>query len=236
MRIGKKTYPRYTNFVLDILLDFMFPRMCVGCGRYGVDLCSDCFCDLSISEQICPECGEESEMGWTHQRCKRRWGMDGLIVVYDHQDTIVKAAVDGVKFDFNKKLIGDLLENFRFKSGEKFDCLLAVPLHFYRKNWRGFNQAKEVALVVGEKMGVYVLDCLVRTKRTKQQATLTSRLEREKNIKGVFEVNSDSRKRLKNSRVLLIDDVFTSGADMRECTKVLKKSGVEIVWGFALAH
>jgi len=218
------------------LIDFLFPRFCVGCGVYGKDLCNKCFRDLSIADQICPECGEETPMGWVHPRCRNRWGMDGLIVIYDYRDDKLKACIDGIKFDFNKEFIKSLLKSFRFETGEKFDYLVPVPLHFYRENWRGFNQAEEIALVVGKKMKVEVLNALTRKRKTKQQSLILDRKEREKNVKKAFTIRKEIGKRLKGKKILLVDDVFTSGADMRECTRVLKKAGVEMVWGLALAH
>lgn len=175
-------------------------------------------------------------MGWTHPRCKDKWGMDGVIVIYDYRDDKVKACIDGVKFDFNKHLIKDLLRNFRFETGEKFDYLVPVPLHFYRENWRGFNQAEEVAKVMGKKMKMEVLNGLKRNRRTKQQALILDREARALNVKGAFEIRKDLGKGLAGKKILLVDDVFTSGADMRECTKMLKRAGVEMVWGLALAH
>jgi len=217
-------------------VDFIFPKRCVGCGKLEVDLCNKCFRELSIADQICPECGEESPMGWTHPRCRKNLGMDGLIVIYDYQDEKVKAIIDGIKFDFNKRLIECCLKKFRFETGESFDFLVPVPLHFYRENWRGFNQAEEIAKVIGEKMKIEVSNVLKRNRKTKQQSLILDRKLREDNIKGAFEIAKGVRKLLKGKRVLLVDDVFTSGADMRECTKVLKKAGVIIVWGLALGH
>jgi competence protein ComFC len=175
-------------------------------------------------------------MGWVHPRCKSELGMDGLIVIYDYQDENIKAIIDGIKFDFNKRLIKSVLKNFRFETGVGFNYLIPVPLHFYRENWRGFNQAEEIAKVVGEKMNVPVFNVLVRKRKTKQQSLLANKKEREENIKGAFEIRKEDKKLMKGKKVLLVDDVFTSGADMRECTKILKKAGVEVVWGLALAH
>jgi ComF family protein len=222
--------------MFDLILDFLFPRYCVGCGKYGKDLCKKCFRELSIADQICPECEEESLMGWTHPRCKSKEGMDGLIVIYDYQDEKVRAAVDGIKYCFVKDLVKSLLRNFRFETGEVFDYLVPVPLHYYRENWRGFNQGEEIAKEVGKKMKLEVVNMLRRTRKTKQQALIVKREEREANVKGAFEVWDEIKEQTKGKKVLLIDDVFTSGADMRECTKVLKKAGVEMVWGLALAH
>jgi competence protein ComFC len=222
--------------MFNYLLDFLFPKRCVGCGVYGKDLCCKCFRELPIAEQICPECGRESPMGWTHVGCKKQLGMDGLIVIYDYQDKTLKAAIDGVKFDFNKDLIGGLLKNFRFETGTDFDYLVPVPLHFYRQNWRGFNQAEEIAKIVSRRTKVKITNVLERKRNTKQQSSILDRSLREKNIKGAFEVREEYKGKIKGKKILLIDDVFTSGADMRECTKMLKNAGAEVVWGLAMAH
>jgi len=175
-------------------------------------------------------------MGWTHPRCINDRGMDGLIVIYDYQDEKIKAIIDEIKFGFNRRLVSCVLKNFRFETGEKFDCLVPVPLHFYRENWRGFNQAEEMAKEIGKRMEIEVQNVLKRKKKTKQQSMILDREEREKNVRGVFEVKKEFKKLLKGKKVLLVDDVFTSGADMKECTKMLKKAGVMLVWGLALAH
>ena len=66
---------------------------------------------------------------------------------------------------------------------------------------------------------------------------MKTRRERENNIRGAFRISEKFKNsKLKKLKILLVDDVFTSGADMRECTKVLKKGGVEVVWGLALTH
>lgn len=157
-------------------------------------------------------------------------------MIYDYQDIKMRAVIDGIKFDFNKGLIKRVLKNFRFESGESFDYLVPVPLYFYRENWRGFNQAEEMANVVGKKMKIGAKGVLRRKRKTKQQSLILGRDMREKNVKGAFEVRKNFKKKLKGKKILLVDDVFTSGADMRECTKMLKKGGVGVVWGLALAH
>jgi ComF family protein len=128
------------------------------------------------------------------------------------------------------------LENFVFETGEPFDYLIPVPLFYYRENWRGFNQAEEIAVCVGGKMKVSMCKGLKRIKMTKQQALMKTKEDREKNIREAFVVANDWKGKLKGKKVLLVDDVFTSGTDMRECTKMLKKAGAKIVWGLALAH
>lgn len=223
--------------IWEKLVDFVYPKFCVGCGSWGSFLCSDCDDRLDFADQICPECGEASTMGWTHGRCKGKYSMDGLISIYEYREPIARAAIDGIKYQFNRELMEIVLKNFRFETGIIFDVLVPVPLFFYRENWRGFNQAELIAEIVGLQTMVSVESVLKRVKNTKQQALMKDKKEREWNIKGAFAINERIKtEKLKKLRILLVDDVFTSGANMRECTKVLKKAGVSMVWGLSLAH
>ena len=214
------------------LLDFVYPKLCVGCGSEGEFLCDECFDRLTNAEQICPVCGGLSDYGWTHSICRNRGSLDGLICLYSYEDETVKAAIDDLKFGFNKEIVPLMLRNFSFESGVKFDAIVPVPLYFYRENWRGFNQAQLIADKVGEGLSVKVEEWLVRRRNTKQQANLRLREERAENIKGAFEAVGD----LKGMSVLLVDDVFTSGLSLGEAAKTLKTAGVSLVWGLALAH
>lgn len=220
-------------------MGFFFPKKCVVCGELETNLCADCRSGLSYTEhQICPECGKNSPMGWTHERCKKKNGMDGLISIYDYEDEGVRKVIDGIKYDFNQEIVGDLLKDFVFEVGEKFDVIVPVPLYFYRENWRGFNQA----LLIGEAVKSQIVDVrleriLIRTRDTVQQVKMKTRETRERNIRDAFAIDRGSSIADGGiKRVLLVDDVFTSGADMRECSKILKEAGVEFVWGLALAH
>jgi len=236
--IAHCTFHIYIEYMIrEAIIDFIFPKTCVGCGVWGSFLCKGCQERLDFVEQICPMCGEESLMGWTHPKCRTRHGMDGLIAIYEYQEPVARAVVDSIKYGFNRGLMGVVLNNFTFETGVNFDFLVPVPLYFYRENWRGFNQAEELGKVIGSKLMVPVENVLARMKNTKQQALMKTREERQKNIENAFVADCRFQKSdIKGKKILLVDDVFTSGADMRECTKVLKKAGAEVVWGLALAH
>ncbi len=224
--------------IWEALIDFVFPKVCVGCGVWESFLCQDCLDRLDFVDQVCPMCGEESLMGWTHPRCKGKWGMDGLIAIYEYQEPIARAVIDGIKYGFNRELVRIILKDFRFEMGERFDMLVPVPLYFYRENWRGFNQAEEMGQVLSSQMTDIRLEkLLVRLRNTRQQVTMKTKEERERNVKGAFSIDHRFQMSdLRGKKILLMDDVFTSGADMRECTKVLKKAGVKMVWGLSLSH
>ncbi len=213
-------------------MDFVYPRLCVGCGREGSFLCERCFGELEIADQICPGCGGLSDYGWTHKICRRAERPDGLICLYAYEDEKVRKAIDELKFGFNREIVPLMLKGFSFESGIRFDAIVPIPLHFYRENWRGFNQAELIADKVGEGMSVGVEKYLVRKINTKQQASLRNREERESNMKGAFE----AIKNLGGRNILLIDDVFTSGFSMLEAGAALKRAGAGTVWGLTLAH
>lgn len=222
---------------METLIDFFLPHFCPICGKVDEILCNLCERELSGASQICPVCGEESIMGWTHEICKGKNKLEGLISLFEYGDPSVRKVIDAIKYDFNKDLIPRLFEKIRIEVGVGFDYVVPVPLHYYRYNWRGFNQAELIAQVLGSQIFVLGERLLVRKKNTVQQVKMTKRKERLLNVKGVFDISNEARKvDLKDKKVLLVDDVFTTGASMSECCKVLKNHGVKVVWGFCLAH
>jgi ComF family protein len=103
------------------------------------------------------------------------------------------------------------------------DLIVPVPLHPNRLKERGFNQSGLLAGELARKIKVPVsFDTIVRKKQTAPQTRL-SRRERLKNVKGTFEI--PNAQRVRGRRVLLIDDVFTTGTTLNECAKVLKRKG-----------
>lgn len=211
---------------VDWILDFVFPKRCVGCSKYETFLCEECKPKMMRVKQICPMCCGESIGGLTHKQCKRKLGMEGLKAVCAYRNPVVRAVVDGIKYGFNRDLVKIILSDYEY-GFQKVDMIVPVPLHWYRENWRGFNQAEEIAMMIGK-----VEKALVRRRKTEQQARIKNKELRVKNIEGAFQVVGDVR----DKRILLVDDVFTSGASMRECARVLKKAGAREVWGFVLAR
>ncbi|MBK1825726.1 ComF family protein [Haloferula rosea] len=103
--------------------------------------------------------------------------------------------------------------------------LIPVPLHRRRLHWRQFNQAREIALPLGKFVGLPVVDGLKRIRPTVTQTRL-SRRQRQQNLKGAFE----AQKELGGAPgVVLVDDVFTTGSTVNECSRVLRKAGVQKV-------
>jgi ComF family protein len=114
------------------------------------------------------------------------------------------------------------------------DILVPVPLHKKRVRERGYNQSALLAKKLGKLRNIPVIDdCLVRQENTPPQARTNNLEERQLNVEGVFSCSDDS---LKEKRVILVDDVSTSGSTLNACAEVLKEAGAESVWGLVLAR
>ena len=120
------------------------------------------------------------------------------------------------------------------KQNWQVDLVVPVPLYKTRQKKRGFNQAEIISVKFNEVLGLHIeVNNLIRKENTPTQTKLTRR-ERQDNLKNAFEVKNKGA--FKNKNVLLIDDVFTTGATTEECTKMLKRAGVKNVYILTLAH
>jgi ComF family protein len=117
-----------------------------------------------------------------------------------------------------------------FIAAGKHSFFVPVPLHPERFRIRGYNQAELLAKELSFRLGIPSLNVLVREKPTKPQFKL-KREERMKNVIGVFTVSKKLKTKVKGANIILIDDITTTGSTLRECAKILKKSGVKKYWG-----
>jgi len=222
---------------VDFVLDLLFPKRCVSCGKFGGYICSTCFLKIEFVENpVCPECQRQAIGGRTHPGCSRRFGLDGLVVSCKYRGPIRKA-IKKIKYrfaaDIHKILVSLIADSIWRFSLPKNIILVPIPLHKLRRNWRGFNQAELLASDLAKRFEENFLpNLLVRTVDTLTQVGL-SRDERRKNIKGAFVVNQNLK--IKNQNFILVDDVFTTGSTMMEAAKVLKKAGAREVWAMAVA-
>jgi len=138
-------------------------------------------------------------------------------------------------FDCAKELVNLIPEELLKNTIKQFSMekvIVPVPLYWLRRLWRGFNQAEVLGRLMAKKIGVNVRTDLVRrVKKTRPQAELKGK-NRKENVAGAFRINPEPVP----SRVLLFDDVWTTGATLRTCGVTLKRAGVKFVWGLTLAR
>lgn len=215
-------------------IDLIFPKRCVSCGDFGSYICAKCRQKIAYVENpVCPVCQRQAVGGRTHPGCATRYSLDGLIVGFGYRGP-VKFAIRKIKYKWASD-VAELLVGLFCKNLWKFDIpgdylLVPIPLHSRRKNWRGFNQADLICKTLAKNFNVEVRKLLVRTVETKTQVGLTKE-ERRTNIRNAFEV----RGKIPKEAIILVDDVYTTGATMNEACKVFKKAGAREVWGMALA-
>lgn len=224
--------------------NFLFPggAGCPLCGRRGSPkhLCRSCleiWAGLARGFTPCEKCGRFSADLGGSLICKEcQTGEQPFIKACSvaPYEGSVREALHYFKFCGKQDLaypLGELLaalaaEVFPFKS---FAAVVPVPLHEGRLRERGFNQAALLADVIGRLLKIPLAeDALVRKMETPSQTSL-SKQQRQANLKGVFE-SGNSADGLQGKSVLLVDDVFTTGATVQECSLVLKASGVQKVY------
>lgn len=227
------------------LLDFLFPRTCLGCGGTGQYFCSSCISQIRSVDQICPVCEKPSPFGETHRFCRRKHSLDGLVSFFAYEG-IIRKAIHQLKFKYVTDLSTGLMElmqkgtvSDRFSRIKQFvkdkkPVIIPVPLYWYKENQRGFNQAEIFAQKFAELWKLeYKKGLLMRSKFTPPQAGLTQN-QRKRNIANAFYIHPNIQYPVSN--IILIDDIWTTGATLKTCGALLKKSRAEIVWGLTLAR
>jgi len=132
------------------------------------------------------------------------------------------------------RIIKYAIERFNLSS-LRLEAIVPVPLHPRRLRERGFNQAEDIAKIIGNILNLPVWNnYLVRLRYTEPQTGLHKE-KRQNNLKGAFSIKKKAKKKGKGRKILLVDDVYTTGATLNEAARVIKKDGVE-VFSFALAR
>lgn len=228
--------------IVNGILDAIFPVRCTGCGKEGWYICEKCEGFLSENALICPACGQSSLTGVCHEKCKTRYGLDGLTSMWEF-DGVLKLLVHEVKYNGVTHAVKEIVEKMMgvaIEDSMRFgDFLLFsqsaeytwVPMFRKKERTRGFNQAMLIAKEFAKYTKGESANLLVKARETKDQADL-KREERLQNVRGVFCVKAQNL----SERVVLVDDVWTTGATMRECCAVLKKAGAKEVWGLTIAR
>jgi len=234
--------------------DFFLPPLCVVCdgalpddrsGGGGVWLCSACMDALSQNHarrDACPRCARNRRFRECACEFAYDFPFERVFCVFDYDDTLSVIAKH-IKY-YGKSglanrmgIIGAPLIPSDFFDG--VDAVVPVPLHRLKLRRRGYNQAEHFArgVLAGRGIDTALLrtDLLARVKNTKTQ-TLLDREERQKNLADAFAVNNQKAGELAGKRVVLVDDVFTTGATTEACAKALLNAGCASVAVLAMGR
>ena len=240
----------YTGFVG--ILDFLYPKHCIACKKFGSYVCADCFARLSFAQgNMCLVCNKGTFTGFTHINCRKRNVIDGCFTSLAY-NSVAKRLIYAFKYkpyisDLSHTLGEFLYEGIIQQEGfakvveqAEHPLLTFVPLHKKRHRERGYNHAEILAKDFAKRHGFVLMPLLIRTTFTRRQVGL-KREDRLKNVAGAFRVKGDwgdksEKGGIRGTTVFIIDDVVTTGATLLECAKVLKQAGVKEVYGITLAR
>lgn len=202
-----------------VCLELLFPPRCAGCGRVDEYWCEQCQLDLDITP-FAP-------------RQKALAPLSRVASTAVHAGKI-QSAIHSLKYENGRSLaeplgerMATLLENLNWT----IDILVPVPLHTTRLRERGYNQAQLLSEVIASRLGIpCVPHALRREQFTRSQVGLNA-VERQANLEDAFQANSDF---ITNKIILLIDDVYTTGATLAVCAEALLSAGAKDVYGLTV--
>lgn len=233
----------------DSFLELIYPEKntCFICETYDEEIgdkyiCSDCEKRIKkIVPPVCSKCSKPIEYISSTKFCQeccdveRHFEMSKSPFVYEG---LIKRAIYSFKY-YNKayfyKFLGNCLVTYMKNINyTNFDFIVSVPLHSSKMRKRGYNQSELLARHIAKSLSIPYVDALKRTKKTLKQSE-QSKEERKKNLLDAFAIKKSAEKVI-NSSVLLVDDIYTTGSTVDECSKVLKNYGANKIYVITIAR
>lgn len=212
---------------MNKILDLIYPPVCGVCGKLDKNsICKKC--EIRLNRQAI--------FGIDDYSRKMRFFSEH-IYIFKYDGEIRKMLL---KYKFNdKSYIYHTFVNFLKKNEKicvqikKYDIIIPVPISLKRFKQRGYNQSKLIAKKMAKVMNLnYADNVLIKTKNNIAQSLLEEH-DRECNVNGVYELKNS--KKIKQKNILLIDDIYTTGSTVNECSRILKKADVNKIGIFTLA-
>lgn len=212
---------------LDIFLNLIYPPTCGICGKVN-------------SEFLCKKCEKllegQAKFEITENKFNENF-FDNHLYVFQYQGIIRKLIID---YKFNEKtylyktFVNFLLKNQNFfEIFKSYDTIIPVPISKKRNKERGYNQCSLISKEISKSLEIENNEyCLYKTKNIVAQSTLNKE-ERELNIKGAYQLKNI--KAIENKKILLVDDIYTTGSTLNECARVLRKANPKIITCLTIA-
>lgn len=211
-------------------IDWIFPPACVECGKMGSQICEGCLAEsVPVTEPCCKKCGKPldglhgcalcRDTTFHFTSCRAPFVYEGAIA----------SGIKQLKFKKNlelAELFAKQIFSLYLRERWNADIVIPVPLSRERRSERGFNQSEWIARSFARSAGLPMKpSALQKVRNTQSQVGLT-RDERQHNLYGAFQAEPVL---VRNRRVLLIDDVMTTGSTFNECARVLMEAGTQVV-------
>lgn len=232
-----------TGKLIEQCLNIVYPRRCPLCGeivsKEDGKACSNCYKQLKkISEPKCKCCGksiETMEKEYCFDCDRKEFYFEMGFSLWDYS-TKMKKSIAMFKYHNRQEYADFYGEEFVKEFGERIielepDVLVPVPIHWTRYIQRGYNQAELIAKKIGDALNIPVVDdILVRTKKTTAQKNLDNK-ERSRNMEGAFAIGKQWKNQCSAlKKVVIIDDIYTTGSTINTCAKLLREKGVAEVY------
>ncbi len=219
-RYGSGLVASIQKHIFSPVVDLIFPPQCAGCGR--------------VDTQWCESCQAELDLVSLRLHVTEHPEFRGLSSTGIHEGRLADA-VKGLKYDHVESLaeaLGNRIAQALEQLDWALDIIVPVPLHLERLKFRRYNQAELIANVVSTKREIPCFPSAVtRWRDTPSQVGLTQQ-ERQKNVEGAFEANSEI---INRKAILLIDDVLTTGSTLRACASAIVANGASHVYGITVS-
>ncbi len=238
---GNNNYNCYFLLAKKWLEDLFFPVSCLNCGREGEWLCVSCRSAIDCHKnRFCPVCKRIKDDCSPCESCRDKIILNGLWIVASYDNELIQKIISAIKYEFVEDLSSYLDDLFKNYFGNKNDwqhnaVLVPVPLHRKRFLNRGFNQAQLICQSLNRVFGNEIESGIIsRIINSQPQAKLNS-ADRQNNVRGIFKVN-EFKCGLLDREIVLVDDVYTTGATMGECAGILKRAGFKQITALVLAR
>lgn len=217
--------------LLDKLISIVAPHTCVNCGQEGSVLCGACHDDVAAKRSTCFLCNKITDDFRTCQSCLRDSPLRRVIVA-SHYEGVSKDLISRLKYQHNVAAAitcADLL--VPLVPPHYFDVVVSVPAVSSRLRQRGYNQAELIAKALARRLDLPYVGVLGRFGQSRQVGK--PRRQRLEQVSGTIYTHKPYV--TAGQRVLLVDDVVTTGATLNECGCVLKQTGTKRVWAAVVA-
>lgn len=225
------------SMLFEKVMDFIYPPRCPVCQEivWGEKVHRECLKKLEyVEEPLCKKCGkpifaEEAEYCFDCTKHEKSFAQGRAVWVYNEVvDTSIFEYKYKGKREYAAFFVDEMLKAWgKWIEGISPDMLLPVPLSQKKYKSRGYNQAKLLADGIGHALGIPVPDkLLIRNRNTEPQKSLGPK-ERYENLSKAFEISG--RIDLKDKKILLVDDIYTTGSTVEACSKALLESGARSV-------
>ena len=237
---------------LDAVVSVLLPAPCRICGATLTDanripICTSCFASIEpIVDPMCSCCGRPFELAPEVEKapelcrlCRANFYAFERARSFAYYNDALAGAIVLLKYEEVTRLghwFAERLAEVIRKAGEEFqaDAVVPVPLHPDRQRERGYNQAELIARPLARRLGLKLGSYLLMRTKPRPAQLVLSRSEHWKSVRGAYATRRGVR--VDKLRILLVDDVLTTGATLDACSRVLKKAGAASVLGLTVAR